>query len=414
MATSSFLDSTFNTNFTFFIVASKTSVSTNEVNTSNQTVSWYSGGIGSFTAYTNNLVPNNSIQSPPGSALVTSPTVQTFRHNGTTATIRFNDLGKSVSTSGNLGLSGALTIGSLSNNTFYLHGDVAEIIVYNSALTNEQLDQIDSYLLMKYGIATYPLFIFDGDSITIGNGSTGGQTYPYQAQTQLGTVGTYQNIGVSGQTVVQMSSDAATQVDPVYSSTRTSNILSLLGGTNDLYFGANGLTTYNNIVAYSQARRLAGFKVIVNTILPRSNSGTPLTFETDRQTINTLIRSNWTTFADGISDIASDSRIGDAGDETNTTYFSPDKVHLTNTGYGVIANYVVAAIRQITSPISISGITTSEISTTNATITWITNQSASTRVLYGLTSSYDESTTESDTSSRVLNQYVRTYKSFIV
>jgi hypothetical protein len=73
------------------------------------------------------------------------------------------------------------------------------------------------------------------------------------------------------------------------------------------------------------ARRNAGFKVIVSTILPRSQAGLASTFETDRQMVNTLIRDNWQSFADGLSDIGANPIIGDSGDELNKAYYVDGK-----------------------------------------------------------------------------------------
>ena len=134
----------------------------------------------------------------------------------------------------------------------------------------------------------------------------------------------------------------------------TINILTLLGGVNDLAGSPprqDATTTYDRIVTYCQDRRMAGFKIIINTILPQSATVGPADYEASRQIINNLIRTNWATFADGISDIASDPRIGDAGDSEDTTYYA-DKIHMTNAGYGIVASYVAAAINQITHPLA--------------------------------------------------------------
>jgi lysophospholipase L1-like esterase len=48
-----------------------------------------------------------------------------------------------------------------------------------------------------------------------------------------------------------------------------------------------------------------------------------------------------------MADIASDSRIGGNGAETNTTYFSGDDVHPNNVGYAIIAGYYASAIQAI-------------------------------------------------------------------
>jgi lysophospholipase L1-like esterase len=406
MTTASFLDSSFNTSFTFFIVTSKTDT-TLKVSTSNSGISWYSGGTSNSIVANYLHLGGQIVQAAIGTKLTTNPTIQAFRYNGSQSTIWFDGVSKSESRTGTLQLSGALTVGSLSSNSFYYNGDIAEIIIYNSALDDTQVGQIESYLEVKYGISdilpptSIPLIIFEGDSMTSGVGSTSGLTYPNQTQTFLGFSATYQNLGIPSQSVVAMSTDASDQIDPEYSISRTTNIISLLGGTNDLFTGADATTTYNRIVSYLQGRRTAGFKVIVNTILPRSNSGTPVSFEENRQTVNTLIRSNWTTFADGISDISSDTRIGDVNDELDVTYY-PDRVHLTNAGYGIVASYVTAAIKQIMDPIVVSSVVVTP-STTSATITWITNQLGSTKVNYGLSSSYGSSNTETDITTRILN-----------
>jgi hypothetical protein len=48
------------------------------------------------------------------------------------------------------GVSGAGTIGrGLNNSTF--NGEVAEILVYNRALTTSEAAQVESYLSLKYG-----------------------------------------------------------------------------------------------------------------------------------------------------------------------------------------------------------------------------------------------------------------------
>lgn len=409
MVTASFLDASFNHSFTFFIVKDRP-YGALKVSTGINHFVWFSSINGNSPLVNmGNLTPSSLSITPAGTSTTANPFIQTFRYDGATATTRFNGLSKSTSTTGNLGFSGSLTIGSLSDPSFYYDGDIAEIIIYNTVLDDTQIGQVESYLMTKYGIVsnmpstTIPLFVFDGDSLTAGNGSTGGLNYPAQTQTQLGITGTYQNFGVGGQTVASMNSDAVTQIDQEYSSSRTTNIISSWGGVNDL--AASGYvdapTTYNRIVAYAQARRSAGFKVIVSTILPQSATG-PVDYETSRQTVNNLVRSNWTTFADGISDIASDSVVGQAGAELNSTYYQSDKIHMTNVGYGIAASYVTAAIKQIMNPIVVDNISVTP-SVTTASITWTTNQTGSTKINYGLTSSFGFNTAETDTSTRVLN-----------
>lgn len=198
---------------------------------------------------------------------------------------------------------------------------------------------------------TLPNIIFDGDSLTYGTGSTDGLDYPAQTITLLGGSSAYDstNIGVASEKIETMVTNAPNIVDITYASYRDDNFVLIWGGTNDLYFEADDTTVYDYIVSYAEARKNEGFKVAVFTILPRSAGSMPENFETYRLSVNTMLRANWEAFADALVDVAGDSRIGDSGDELDTTYYSGDKVHLNNTGYGIVASLAETAINQMTS-----------------------------------------------------------------
>jgi lysophospholipase L1-like esterase len=144
--------------------------------------------------------------------------------------------------------------------------------------------------------------------------------------------------------MLEAEQDAATQVDPNFSANRPANILIAWAGTNDLVLGANVATTQTRITTYCTNRRAVGWKVIIGTILPRDFGGT---FEADRQTVNTWIRANWATFADGMADFAADARIGDAGDNFDLTYYLNDFIHMNGNGYNVIAGIVRTAMQPL-------------------------------------------------------------------
>jgi lysophospholipase L1-like esterase len=189
-----------------------------------------------------------------------------------------------------------------------------------------------------------PQIICDGNSMTYGTGGT--SPYPAQLATLLPSC-LVTNVAVESADTPGLTSTAPTRITPLYSPRRTKNIAVIWEGTNDIYLDdTDGTTAYNRLVTYCQARRASGFKVIICTLLPRSNIGTPEDFETQRQTCNGLITANWATFADALADFAADGRIGDAGDELDTTYY-PDKVHMTNAGYAIIAGMVKTAVESL-------------------------------------------------------------------
>lgn len=162
------------------------------------------------------------------------------------------------------------------------------------------------------------------------------------------------NIAVGGQTLVNMQSDAVTQIDTQYSVDNARTLLVWWGGTNDEYFGANAATTISRSLTYYNGRKAASWRQIEIGMLPRTNSGTPAGFETDRQTIRTskltqysiaTSETNIWKNADGnfYVDLGGDPTVGQAGQTTDTTYYL-DLVHLTGTGYAIVANYVKKAI----------------------------------------------------------------------
>ena len=232
------------------------------------------------------------------------------------------------------------TLGT-ANGYFPVSAAVNEVVIYDLALTTAELAGLTAYFRARYRLpAAYPVrLVYDGDSITAGYQSTAGFTYPIQAGLLLPQCDGY-NLGISGQTLAQMLASAPTNLDPLHDGTKQGNIVVICGGTNDLYAGATPASVYANLQAYCAARRTAGWKVVVTTVLPRSASDP---FDANRQTLNTNIRANWGTFADGLADIAADQRIGVPGANANSAYFA-DGTHPNNTGYGIMAQIVAGAV----------------------------------------------------------------------
>lgn len=196
-----------------------------------------------------------------------------------------------------------------------------------------------------------------GDSLTEGFGLAipPDVTYPNQVAALMGDQFTALNYGVGGKTAAQLISIVGASVNALYYPPQRQFVV-VWAGTNDLYFGASAATTYSNIKALCQTFKNAGYLVVLLSILPRTNSGTPGTFETDRQTVNASLRSDFPTatgqtritsrasYADYLIDIGDDPTIGQAGQTTNTTYYL-DLVHLTSAGYAIPAEYVKKAIQ---------------------------------------------------------------------
>ena len=182
------------------------------------------------------------------------------------------------------------------------------------------------------------LIVFDGDSLTSGQGLTTPETYPYKVLDTEGRA-TFDgiNLGVAGQTVADIAADVATQIWPQVGIWANHTYI-IWAGTNDLANGGTAAATYTTLTSVIQGARAAGFgRIVVLNMIKRT---TDAALETKRQAYNALIAAN-TAGADIIVDVGA---LPEFQDTTNTTYYQGDGTHITATGSTVIATAVSAAI----------------------------------------------------------------------
>lgn len=344
MATGSMLGAAYNTAITVFLVARKAGTAL-KVALADSTGPYgklymarqVSGANKFWQYYTEDLTDTLLQYNTPD---ITPMRIETLRYNGSARVLRIDGVQvSSVACTGNLGLTGGVILGN-NAGSFQWDGGISEVLVFNRVLSDVECLRVERWLANKYGMNQ--VFVFDGDSLTFGTGSTPGNDYPAQCMALLGGAWDSQNFGLASATIVDMESDGATQVDPYSRRVAPKNLLSCWGGTNDL-FTDSAATVWTNIQTYCNNRRARNWRVVLLTVLPRSAPGTPGDFETKRQALNTLIRAGYTGCADVLADVAADDRIGDAGDEEDTTYYDADLVHLNDTGYGVVAEIVAEA-----------------------------------------------------------------------
>jgi lysophospholipase L1-like esterase len=103
------------------------------------------------------------------------------------------------------------------------------------------------------------------------------------------------------------------------------SIFILQQGTNDLALGRDAVSLYRSLAApFLATMRKAGFYTVLNTILPRLDSGWSAEKESERATYNALVRGN-SAAADVINDVAADPFIGNANPGWLSYY--PDRLH---------------------------------------------------------------------------------------
>ena len=193
---------------------------------------------------------------------------------------------------------------------------------------------------------------FDGNSLTAGTNSTtfeqNGTTtdfatsmsFPSQLLRSL-TRNTFMagNFGVSGQTTVQMSADAATQIDVKIAAKYRKNILITWEITNDYCnAGVTKEVAYSDFVTYCTNRRAAGWPVVVLNVINRTtnlNARTAADFTAAQTYWNGRLATEFATFADSLVDVNALSLQATAG---------WDGTHPSDAGYALVAAAIKTAL----------------------------------------------------------------------
>ncbi len=188
-----------------------------------------------------------------------------------------------------------------------------------------------------------PQVICDGNSLTVGTGLNEHQSYPAQLRNEFGVECNVIQIGVSNQKTSDMTADFWSEIAPMYSENRSRNVIICWEVGNDVAAGTNASTAAANVAAYATAARAVGFEVIVGTGIKRTTAADTGT-NAVLASANALIRSQWTTYADGLADFAEEPELQDP---TNIVYFQSDAINLTASGATIAKNVVRRALNEL-------------------------------------------------------------------
>jgi lysophospholipase L1-like esterase len=185
-----------------------------------------------------------------------------------------------------------------------------------------------------------PNIVFDGNSLFAGHGLKEGESAPDQVLHKLGWRWVGHNVAVSSQTTIDLLKRSKA-TDALYRKSAPLNICVVWEITNDLYFGATASDAESRIEQYCRDRRTAGYRVIVLTVLPRKMPpGSD--FESKRIACNDFVRNHWIDFADRLADVA----MPPLEDYRDGRYFL-DGTHLNRRGNSLVADSILAQIRNI-------------------------------------------------------------------
>lgn len=259
----------------------------------------------------------------------------------------------SLAATGTLGLAGLnIGIGALADGSYKYTGLIGELIIYKRALSTDERASVLKYLNRKWAF-NRRLIVAAGNSLTSGVGSSGtenqavspsGTNYPAQLWNKLGADTWDMRIDAyPGRNLVQMLAENSICDALAPNAATLQPVVLVWEIVNTLTQKKSAAAAIQMLQRYCLARRLAGAKVAVFTCLP-TTAAVYAGFESDRQVVNTFVRNNWVKFADALIDVAADPRLQNSAD---TTYFSGDKLHLTNAGYAVVADRADPVVRSL-------------------------------------------------------------------
>jgi hypothetical protein len=243
-----------------------------------------------------------------------------------------------------------------------LYGFVSQVVGVNRAISDSEESGLMSWLTAQpippAFPVTEPLVAIIGDSIANGDQVPGPQTWAF---TMLGDLAnTYPDVQLLNDAIngggIPMVKNSIYSEDilPWYSASRAKNVLIVAAGTNDLVSVAGGgafvsdvLDSYYGLLASAQA---TGWKTVACTVLPRSDFTTPAAqsnFDNARAAFNADVVANYANYADALADVAAISGMGAAGDSTNVTYYSVDKIHPNGAGHALLEPVYRAAVASL-------------------------------------------------------------------
>ncbi len=238
--------------------------------------------------------------------------------------------------------------------------DIAAILFYNVALTDDNRRLVESYLAWRYNIQHYAsskqVWVTAGDSITHGYALDIDASWPWQFQNvnlnKNGNVFMY-NEAVDGSTLINVY-DRAHGAGGFLTQTFGGSTLDdkpivtcvLMAGTNDIYVsGDDANTTFLRLRTVVQDIKASGKidRIMVCTSIPRGSG------DLRWLDYNNLITANWADLvsdgADLLCDFTLDAPFSTGTSPNNTTYYFADLTHPTALGYTFMANRVYTTAR---------------------------------------------------------------------
>ena len=231
--------------------------------------------------------------------------------------------------------------------------ELSSLILYDRGLTSMERFVAVQALGENFHIPQQQVdvYVADGDSLTQGISTQYLQSYPWYMQHLLPQSLVFYDAGWAAKTLGGAGGLLARYeqfTSRLFNPHARNNVLSLFAGTNDLQNGTDDKELLRLMQQYATAARKTGFRVLVATVLPRMTFNPKV--EAYRVSLNAALRTHWKEFADGIVDLAADPAFTDIRVVSDPNLFAEDGIHLTDTGYQIVASDMSTAIRPLLAP----------------------------------------------------------------
>jgi lysophospholipase L1-like esterase len=183
----------------------------------------------------------------------------------------------------------------------------------------------------------------EGNSLTEGVAqNSGGKSYP-ELLSDTNTYWKVTNSGTTGATLSDMLN--TTHLNDGFNKWYKDNIAVIWGGVNDITRDSTSTGTHRLFDSLCMVAKNRGYKVIAVTTLPISRlSQTGKQVQDTITAYNNLIINNYENYADALLITGDDFRLSD---QTNTTYYAIDELHLITEGYRVVKNLLQPIIESL-------------------------------------------------------------------
>ncbi len=238
--------------------------------------------------------------------------------------------------------SGSLPVGLAFDTTAGVISGIARSVgtsVFTARVTDGSGAKADKVFTLQVVAVTNSVTV-EGDSRTVGYPVAINLTYPVKLQALLGPTWRVRNVAANGQTTDNMLADAPTQVDAFRDASLKRDVVILWTGINDINdSNRTGQYIYNNILDYARGKKAISFEMWVCTEIPGVVAAER---EIARLNFNQLIKANYSP-ADKLIDL---NALAAFASKDNTTYYQPDRLHLTEAANEVLANTFFKLLKQ--------------------------------------------------------------------